>query len=76
MIDLPTSYQLVHRSLPEILKFRLILHMVKDDWPHPIWQPRIYQKFLSLDLGYTWSKMMDPLNQLPQDFTRNFKVKN
>ena len=23
------------RSLPEILKFRLILHMVKDDWPPP-----------------------------------------
>ena len=23
------------RILPEILKFRLILHMVKDDWPPP-----------------------------------------
>ena len=23
------------RSLPEILKFRFRLHMVKDDWPPP-----------------------------------------
>ena len=47
MIDAPPS--LTAQNLPEILKFRLSLQMVKDDWlPH----------------------------QLPQDFTRNFKVKN
>ena len=35
------------RSLPEILKFRLILQMVKDDWPQTPYQllPGFYQKF-------------------------------
>ena len=36
MIDPPAS--LSAQNLPEILKFRLILHMVKDDWsPNPLW---------------------------------------
>ena len=33
MIDPPAS--LSAQNVPEILKFRLILHMVKDDWPPP-----------------------------------------
>ena len=35
------------RSLPEILKFRFRLHMVKDDWP-PINCPRILPEILKL----------------------------
>ena len=44
------------RILPEILKFRFSLHMVKDDWPS---KTGFYQKFYSLDLVCTWSKMID-----------------
>ena len=32
---------------PKILKFRFILHMVKDDWPL-IWLTRIWPKILEL----------------------------
>ena len=43
MIDAPPS--LTAQNLPEILKFRLSLQMVKDDWlPHQL-PPGFYQKF-------------------------------
>ena len=57
--------------LPEILKFRFSLHMIKDDWltaqvltRNPPLSLHIahdsHQKFQSWDLVCTWSKMIDP----------------
>ena len=49
MIDPPPS--LTAQNLPESLKFRLILHMVKDDWPSPINCPGILPEILKYRLS-------------------------
>ena len=62
-------------SLPEIVKFRLILHMVKDDWP-PNQLPHNLPEILKFRLSLQMVKDdWPPLLDCPE-FTRNFKVKN
>ena len=57
MIDPPV---LLTRIWPKIIRFRFSLDMVKDDWPPPqyCW-PESDLKLLSLDLAWTWWKMID-----------------
>ena len=65
------------RILPEILKFRFSVNMVKDAWPpSPSWLPRISPEILKCRFSVHMVKVKDdgPPNQLPQDFARNFKV--
>ena len=64
MIDCPKT-----EFIPEILKFRFSLLMVKDDWPPFLYLPRILPEILkfrfSLHMG---QKMIDPasLSHLPR----------
>ena len=66
------------RILPEILKFRFSVHMVKDDWPpSPSWLPRISPEILKFRFSVHMVKVNDdgpPWPLTAQDFTRNFKV--
>ena len=71
--DLPPQ----NRISPEILKFTFSLHMVKDRLT-PFFIPAQIstRNFKSLDLVFTWWKMIDPCLSLPPapNFPRNFKV--
>ena len=71
MIDPPN--QLPH-NLPEILKFRLSLQMVKDDWPPLLDCPEFTRNFKVKKLGCTYSKMIDPPTpyQLPSGVYQKF----
>ena len=65
------------RILPEILKFRFSLtHGLRWLTPSPSWVPRISLEILKFRFSVHMVKVKDdgPPNQLPQDFTRNFKV--
>ena len=74
----PPSPSWLPRILPEILKFRFSLHMVKDDWPSSpsLTSPGISPEILKFRFSVHMVKVKHdgPPNQMPQDFTRNFKV--
>ena len=53
--------------LPEILKFRFSVHMIKDDWP-PLTAHDFTRNFNSLDLVWKLSKMIDPLLGSPWSY--------
>ena len=76
--DWPSSPSWLPGILPEILKFRFSVHMVKvkDDWPpYPPWLPRILPEMLKFRFSVRMVKDDWPLCPLTaQDFTRNFKV--
>ena len=61
------------RSLPEILKFRLILHMVKDDWPPPSLTAQNLLDILKFRLSLHKVKDDGPPTFFDcPEFTRNF----
>ena len=73
MIDPPNPLSTGPRSLPEILKFRLILHMVKDDWPPPSLTAQNLLDILKFRLSLHKVKDDGPPTFFDcPEFTRNF----
>ena len=65
MIDTPLNLDCL-RILPEILKFRFSLHMVKDDRPpSPSWLPRILPEILKFRFSVHMVKVKDDWPPFP-----------